>query len=86
MRYLSTVYVRDHRARVQHRRGSLLVTSPEGSQRIPLAAVDSVVLLGSAQVFTQALEACVQAPAFVEGLKQRSQPSNKWYIMSFITL
>ena len=60
MRYLSTVYVRDHRARVKHRRGSLLVSSPEGSQRIPLEAIDSVVMLGSGQITTQALEACVQ--------------------------
>ena len=69
MRYLSTVYVRDHRARVQHRRGSLLVTSPEGSQRIPLEAVDSVVLLGSAQVSTQALEACVRHGIRVTALR-----------------
>ncbi len=69
MRYLSTVYVRDYRARVQHRRGSLLVTSPEGSQRIPLKAVDSVVLLGSAQVSTQALEACVRHGIRVTALR-----------------
>ncbi len=69
MRYLSTVYVRDHRARVQHRRGSLLVISPEGSQRIPLEAVDSVVLLGSAQVSTQALEACVRHGIRVTALR-----------------
>ena len=60
MRYLSTVYLRDHRARVKHRRGSLLVTSSEGSQRIPLEAIDSVVMFGGAQITTQALEACVR--------------------------
>ena len=69
MRYLSTVYVRNHRARVQHRRGSLLVSSPEGSQRIPLEAVDAVVILGSAQVSTQALEACVRRGVRVTALK-----------------
>ena len=69
MRYLSTVYVRDHRARVQHRRGSLLVSSPEGSQRIPLEAIDTVVMLGSAQITTQALEACVRRGVRVTALK-----------------
>ena len=69
MRYLSTVYVRDHRAQVRHRRGSLLVSSPEGSQRIPLEAIDSVVMLGSGQITTQALEACVQRGVRVIALK-----------------
>ena len=69
MRYLSTVYVRDHRARVKHRRGSLLVSSPEGSQRIPLEAIDSVVMLGSGQITSQALEACVQRGVRVAALK-----------------
>ncbi len=59
MRYLNTVYVRNHRARVQCRRGSLLVASPEGSQRIPLEAIDAVVVMGGAQLTTQALDACV---------------------------
>ena len=69
MRYLSTVYVRDHRARVAHRRGSLLVSNTDGSQRIPLEAVDAVVILGSAQITTQALEACVRRGVRVTALK-----------------
>ena len=69
MRYLSTVYVRDHRAHVQHRRGSLLVSSPDGSERIPLEAIDAVVMLGSAQVTTQALEACVRRGVRVTALQ-----------------
>ena len=60
MRLLSTVYVRSHRARVQHRRGSLLVSTPDGSQRIPLEGIDAVVVLGGAQITTQALDACVR--------------------------
>ena len=60
MRYLNTVYVRNHRARVQCRRGSLLIASPEGIQRIPLEAVDAVVVMGGAQLTTQALDACVR--------------------------
>lgn len=60
MRYLNTVYIRDHRARVKHRGGALLVSTSDGNQRIPLEAVDALVLLGSAQVTTQALDACIR--------------------------
>ncbi|WP_423930632.1 CRISPR-associated endonuclease Cas1 [Candidatus Palauibacter sp.] len=69
MRYLSTVYVRNHRARVRHRRGSLLVTSPDGSQRVPLEAIDALVLLGGGQITTQALEACVRRGVRVSALR-----------------
>ena len=69
MRYLSTVYVRDHQARVQHRRGALLVSSPEGSQRIPLEAIDAVIMLGGAQVTSQALDACVRRGVRVAALR-----------------
>ena len=69
MRYLNTVYVRNHRARVQHRRGSLLVSSPDGSQRVPLEAVDALVVLGGAQITTQALDACVRRGVRVAALQ-----------------
>ena len=68
MRLLSTVYVRNHRARVQCRRGSLLVSTPDGSQRIPLEGIDSVVMLGGAQITTQALDACVRRGVRVAAL------------------
>lgn len=70
MRYLNTVYVRNHRARVRHRRGSLLVSSPEGSQRVPLEAVDALVMLGGGQITTQALEACVKRGVRVSALRR----------------
>ena len=70
MRYLNTVYVRNHRARVKSRRGALLVASPDGHQRIPLEAVDAVVLLGGGQITTQALEACVRRGVRVAALRQ----------------
>ncbi len=69
MRYLSTVYVRNHRARVQHRRGTLLVSAPDGNQRIPLESIDALVLLGGAQVTTQALDACVRRGVRVVALQ-----------------
>ena len=70
MRYLNTVYVRNHRARVKSRRGALLVASPDGYERIPLEAVDAVVLLGGGQITTQALEACVRRGVRVAALRQ----------------
>ncbi|MCY3630459.1 MAG: CRISPR-associated endonuclease Cas1 [Bacteroidota bacterium] len=69
MRYLNTAYVRNHRARVRHRKGALIVSSPDGSQRIPLEAVDALVLLGGAQVTTQALDACVRRGVRVSSLR-----------------
>jgi len=70
MRYLSTLYVRNHRARIQHRRGSLTVTSPDGSQRVPLEGIDNVVLLGGAQVTMQALDACASRGIHVASLRR----------------
>ena len=70
MRYLSTLYVRNHRARVQHRRGSLTVSSPDGNQRIPLEALDAIVVLGGAQVTMQALDACVRRGVRVAALNR----------------
>ena len=69
MRYLNTVYVRDHRARIQHRRGALVISSPAGSQRVPLEAVDGLVLLGAAQITTQALDACARRGVRVAALR-----------------
>ena len=70
MRYLNTLYVRNHRARVHHRRGSLMVSSPDGSQRVPLEAIDAVVVLGGAQLTTQAMDACVRRGVRIAALNR----------------
>ena len=70
MRYLNTLYVRNHRARLGYRRGSLVVSSPDGQQRVPLEAIDSVILLGGAQVTTQALDGCVRRGVRVAALRR----------------
>ncbi len=70
MRYLNTLYVRDHRARIGYRRGSLVVSSPEGRQRVPLEAIDKVILLGGAQVTMQALNGCVRRGVRVAALRR----------------
>ena len=69
MRFLNTAYVRNHRARISHRRGALLVKSPEGSSRIPLEAVDSLIIMGGAQITTQAIDACVGCGVRVAALR-----------------
>lgn len=70
MRYLSSVYISNHRARVRHRSGTLIVDSPDGSQRIPLEGIDSLIIFGGAQVTTQALDACTQFGIRVAALKK----------------
>ena len=45
------------------------MSSPEGSQRVPLEAIDGLVLLGGAQVTTQALDACVRRGVRVAALR-----------------
>ena len=45
------------------------MSSPEGSQRIPLEAIDALVVLGGAQVTTQALDACVRRGVRVAALQ-----------------
>lgn len=70
MRYLSTLYVRSHKARIGHRRGSLTVSRPEGSQRVPLEGIDAVVMLGGAQMTMQAIDACVRRGVRVAVLRR----------------
>lgn len=69
MRLLNTVYVRDHRARIGHRRGSLFVSSDGGGQRIPIEAIDAVVLMSGAQITTQAIEACIRRGVRISALR-----------------
>lgn len=55
MRVAGTVYVTDHRARLRIRRGTLLVEQPSGSQRVPIAAIEGVVLTGRAEITNDAM-------------------------------
>lgn len=60
MRVLSTLYVLEHQAKVSVQRGNVLVRSPERSQRVPVETLDCILLLGGAQITSQALGLCVQ--------------------------
>ena len=46
------------------------MSSPEGSQRVPLEAIDAVVVLGGAQITMQALDACVSRGVRVAALRR----------------
>lgn len=65
--------MRNHRAHVKHRKGALIISSPEGSQRIPLEAVDALVLLGGAQITTQAIDACVRHGVRISSLQMNGK-------------
>jgi len=57
----NALYVTDHRARIGTTRSSLKVTGGDGkSRRVPMESLDAVVLLGQAQVTSQAMAACVR--------------------------
>lgn len=70
MRYLNTVYLTDHRAKVRRSKGSLVAASPDGTQRIPLEAVDAVVIIGGGQITTDALAACAERGIRVSALRR----------------
>lgn len=46
------------------------MSSPEGRQRIPIEAIDAVILMGGAQITTQALDTCVNRGVRVTALKR----------------
>ena len=53
---------------MRHSQGSLIVDAPAGKQRIPLEAVDTLVILGNAQITSQALGVCAQRGVTVAAL------------------
>lgn len=62
MRVMNTLYVRGHQAHVGLQKDALVVSDPEaGWRRVPLAALEGVVLLGNGQISTQALARCVES-------------------------
>lgn len=71
MRYLTTLYINDHRARISLQKKALIVAGGEGTKtRVPLNELEAVVLVGNAQVSTQALAACSAARVKVSSLSR----------------
>lgn len=60
MRYLNTLYVTDHRARVSRSKGSLIVSTNGRRQRVPLEAIDAVTVIGGGHLTTDAIAACAE--------------------------
>lgn len=61
MRLLNTVYVNEHGARVGYRRGSVTTASPDGRRRrVPINAIDGIVLTARAQPSGELLSECAR--------------------------
>lgn len=71
MRVLTTLYIADHRASVMTRHGSLVVSSGDGTKsRVPLEALEAVVIVGGGHITSDALAACTEHGVQVTGLSQ----------------
>ncbi len=73
MRYLNTVYVTEHRAKISRSKGSLLVSTATGKQRIPIEAIDGVVIIGGGQITSEAVAACIERQIRVACLRRGGQ-------------
>jgi len=71
VRLLTSLYISDHRARVGLQHGALLVYGGDGKRtRVPLEAIEAVVLLGHAQVSGDALAECTRRHIRVSALSR----------------
>lgn len=71
MRLLTSLYISDHRARVGLQHGALLVHGGDGKRtRVPLEAIEAVVLLGHAQVSGDVLAECTRRHIRVSALSR----------------
>ena len=62
--------MRENQARIKYKRGSLMVVQPSGDTRIPLESIDAVMMLGSAQITTDAIAECVKRNIRVAALNR----------------
>ena len=69
MRLLTTLYVTDHRARIGVRSGTILVKSVAGTwERVPIEALEAVVIAGHAEITSDALAICADKGIHVTSL------------------
>lgn len=73
MRVMNTLYVRDHYAKVSLQKQALMVTSGSVKTRVPLEGLDGVILLGGAQVTTDAIAACTKKGARLASLQRNGK-------------
>lgn len=71
MRFLSTLYVVDHGARIGLEKQALIVRCRSGEwSRVPLNALDGVVIVGNAQMSSEALTQCAARQIRVAALNR----------------
>ena len=63
----NTVYTVEYQTRIKHRKGSLVISAPETNRRIPLEAVDAVVMFAG-HITTDAIAECVRRRIRVSAL------------------
>lgn len=69
MRLLTTLYITDHQAKIGVRDGSILVKAPtSGWERFPVEAIEAIIVVGRAQVTSDALALCAQKGVRVTSL------------------
>lgn len=73
MRVLNTLYVREHRARIGLQKYALIVSVGDRKTRVPLESIEGVVLLGSGQITSDALAACVERGVRVCALRRNGK-------------
>lgn len=73
MRVMSTLHVRDHYAKVGLQKQALVVTAGCAKTRVPLETLDGVILLGGAQVTTDAIAACVKRGVRLSSLQRNGR-------------
>lgn len=71
MKILKTLYVSGHRSRVTLQKDALIIRDPEfGDRRIPLNALDSIILLGNGQVTSQTMATCMERGVRIAALNR----------------
>lgn len=69
MRLLTTAYVNDYRASIRVHKGNIVVSQTDGKTRIPVEALDAIVLFGG-QITTEAIDLCVRHNIRVSALRR----------------
>lgn len=77
MRYLNTVYVNDHKARIARSKDSLIVSIDGAKHRVPLEGIDGVTIVGGASMTLDAVASCVERDVRVAVLKRSG--ALRWY-------
>lgn len=71
MRLLSTLYVTDHQARIGVRSGNILVSfASRAAERVPIEALDAIVIASHAEVTNEALALCADRGIHVTSLSR----------------